>query len=105
MKNYFVDILNSPKIRNENENKLDLDNYLINPGLHEDLFKYNSFPKLESNSIDLYKGVYIVKFKILNNSKDEKVLVYNYVFYNHRFYLSLVVFFLLRNYFIRSLYK
>lgn len=103
MEKYFIEQLSVPVIRNENSNKLDLDNYLISPELHEDLFKYNSYPKLESCPINLNKGVYIVKFRILNKNKDERVLVYNYIYYNHRFYLSLIVFFVLRNYYIRSL--
>jgi hypothetical protein len=43
-------------------------------------------------------GIYLIAFRILN--KEEKSLVYNYIYYNDLLYLTLIVYFLVRNYFI-----
>lgn len=44
------------------------------------------------------KKVYILAFRILN--KEKRSLVYNYIYYNDMLYLTLIVYFMVRNYFI-----
>jgi len=44
------------------------------------------------------EGIYLICIRVLNNK--EKSLVYNYIYYNDILYLTLIVYFLVRNYFI-----
>ena len=44
------------------------------------------------------EGIYLIAIRILN--KKEKSLIYNYIYYNDLLYLTLVVYFLIRNHFI-----
>jgi len=49
------------------------------------------------------EGINIINFRILN--KKDKSLVYNYVYYRPDFYESLIVYLVIRNYYIRRLRK
>jgi hypothetical protein len=44
------------------------------------------------------EGIYLIAFRIFN--KEKKSLVYNYMYYDDHLYLTLIVYFLTRNYFI-----
>lgn len=44
------------------------------------------------------KGIYLITFRIFN--KEKKIIIYNYIYYNNLLYLTLIVYFLLRNHFI-----
>ena len=90
-------------------NSLDVNNCLFSPELLTYLLKSN-LDKLTSsvkcpiwNNRKVFKdidekGIYIITFRILN--KKEKILVYNYIYYNDLLYLTLIVYFSLRNQFI-----
>lgn len=87
-------------------NSLDVNNCLFTPVLlaylfrsYKDMSTYNlhsskSYRKLIKNK----EGIYLIAIKILN--KEEKSLVYSYIYYNDLLYLTLIVYFLTRNYFI-----
>ena len=63
--------------------------------------KYTYFNHSNKNHRKVIKnkeGIYLIAIRILN--KKEKSLVYNYIYYNDLLYLTLVVYFLLRNNFI-----
>src|SRR5947207_9633697 len=87
-------------------NQLDVNNCLFTPELLAVLLrsykdKSNYFKHSSNNHRKMYKdieGVYLIVFRILN--KEEKSLVYNYIYYNDLFYLTLIVYFLTRNFFI-----
>ena len=89
-------------------NSLDLTNYLISHHLHNSLFgyykdksNYSGHSRLNRRkTVKDIEGVYIISFNVLN--KDKKELVYNYIYYNDDLYLTLIVYFLLRSYFIRK---
>jgi hypothetical protein len=42
--------------------------------------------------------VYLIIIRVVN--KEKRFLAYNYIYYNDLFYLTLIVYFLVRNYFI-----
>jgi len=87
-------------------NQLDVDNCLFTPKLlnillrsYKDESNYlehsnRSFRKVIKNK----EGIYLIAISILN--KERKILVYNYIYYNDLFYLTLIVYFLVRNFFI-----
>lgn len=87
-------------------NSLDLSNCLFTPELLTLLLKSNKnestyFKQSNNHNRKIYKnkkGIYLIAFRILN--KEEKSLVYNYIYYNDLFYLTLIVYFMLRNYYI-----
>ena len=87
-------------------NSLDVNNCLFTPELlnillrsYKDESNYledssNNYRKMDKN----IEGVYFIAFRVLN--KKEKTLIYNYIYYNDLLYLTLIVYFLVRNYFI-----
>lgn len=87
-------------------NSLDLNNCLLTPELLTVLLKSNKnestyFKQSSKHNKKIYKnkeGIYLIAFRILN--KEKKSLVYNYIYYNDLFYLSLIVYFMIRNYYI-----
>jgi hypothetical protein len=87
-------------------NALDVNNCLFTPELLAALlrsYKDEStyYKHSSNNNRKMYKneeGVYVIAFKILN--KEKKSLVYNYVYYNDLLYLTLIVYFMIRNAFI-----
>jgi hypothetical protein len=97
-------MLNQEKNHSESNvtsNSLDSHNCLFTPELLTALLKcpiYSS--KSQRQVIKNKEGIYIIAFKVIN--KDKRVLVYNYIYYNDLFYLTLIVYFLIRNYFITN---
>jgi|SRR5580700_6472290 hypothetical protein len=91
---------------NITSNSLDISNCLLTPELLTVLLKSNKdkftyFKHLSNKHSKIYKnkgGIYLIAFRILN--KEERSLVYNYIYYNDLFYLTLIVYFLVRNYYI-----
>jgi len=80
-------------------NQLDVDNCLFTPELLAALLKCPiKCSKSQSQVIKNKEGIYIIVFRIIN--KEKRILVYNYIYYNDLFYLTLIVYFLVRNYFI-----
>jgi len=85
-------------------NSLDINNCLFTPELLTLLLKSNcsTYFKHSSNKQGkIFKdkeGIYLIAFRILN--KEKRSLVYNYVYYNDLLYLTLIVYFMVRNYFI-----
>jgi hypothetical protein len=87
-------------------NSLDAQNCLFTPELLTILLKSNKnkstyFEQSTNHNRKVSKdkeGIYLIAFRILN--KEEKSLVYNYIYYNDILYLTLIVYFLMRNYFI-----
>ena len=87
-------------------NSLDVNNCLFTPELLTLLLKSNknesTYFKQSSNHkrkvLKNREGIYLIAFRILN--KEEKSLVYNYVYYNDHLYLTLIVYFMLRNHYI-----
>ena len=87
-------------------NSLDVDNCLFTSELLTYLLKSNKDQSIHfrhANNkhpkvIKDKEGIYLITFRILN--KENKSLVYNYIYYNDMLYLTLIVYFLLRNYFI-----
>lgn len=87
-------------------NSLDVNNCLFTPLLLTYLlrsYKNVSTYDIHSNKshrklIKNKEGIYLIAIRILN--KEEKSLVYNYIYYNDLLYLTLIVYFLTRNYFI-----
>ena len=89
-------------------NQLDVNNCLFTPELlnillrsYKDESNYledssNNYRKMDKN----IEGVYFIAFRVLN--KKEKTLIYNYIYYNDLLYLTLIVYFLVRNYFITN---
>jgi len=75
-------------------NSLDVNNCLFTPVLLSYLLELNKDSKVFKNK----KGIYLIAFRILN--KEKKSLVYNYIYYNDLLYLTLLVYFLVRNFFI-----
>ena len=94
-----------PKIELDS-NSLDANNCLFTPEIlslllraNKNIFTYyyhssNKHSKVFKNK----EGIYLIVFRIRN--KEKKILVYNYLYYNDHLYLSLIVYFLVRNYFI-----
>jgi len=87
-------------------NSLDVDNCLFTPELLTYLLKSNKnestyFKHLSNKHSKVIKdkqGLYLIAFRVLN--KEKKALVYNYIYYNDMLYLTLIIYFLVRNYFI-----
>jgi hypothetical protein len=80
-------------------NQLDVDSCLFTPQLLAALLKCPvKCSKSQSQVIKNKEGIYLIAIRILN--KEEKSLVYNYIYYNDLFYLTLIVYFIVRNYFI-----
>lgn len=104
-KNYFKSNLDFTKITVA-LNQLDVNNCLFTSELLAILlrsYKNKSTYNLHSSNnhrkvIKNKEGIYLIGIRVLN--KEEKSLVYNYIYYNDLLYLTLVVYFLTRNYFI-----
>src|SRR2546421_5805704 len=104
-KKYFESNLEFTKL-NVALNQLDVNNCLFSPELLSILlrsYKNKSTYHLHSSNnhrkmIKDKEGIYLICIRILNNK--EKSLVYNYIYYNDLLYLTLIVYFLVRNYFI-----
>jgi hypothetical protein len=87
-------------------NQLDVNNCLFSPELLSILLKsykdksnyHNHSSKSHRKIIKDKERIYLICIRVLNNK--EKSLVYNYIYYNDLFYLTLIVYFLVRNYFI-----
>jgi len=87
-------------------NSLDISNCLLTPELLTYLLRSNKdqstyFKHLSNKHSKIYKnkeGIYLIAFRILN--KEKRSLVYNYIYYNDMLYLTLLVYFLVRNYYI-----
>jgi hypothetical protein len=87
-------------------NSLDVNNCLFTPKLLAVLLRSNKnestyFKHLSNKNSKIFKdkdGIYLIAFRIFN--KEKKSLVYNYIYYNNILYLTLIVYFLVRNYFI-----
>jgi hypothetical protein len=80
-------------------NQLDVNNCLFTPELLATLLKCPvKCSKSQSQVIKNKDGIYIIVFRVLNNEK--RNLIYNYIYYNDLLYLTLIVYFLVRNYFI-----
>jgi hypothetical protein len=99
------------KIKNHLDNlsnSLDVDNCLFTPELLAYLLRSNKnkstyFKHVSNKHSKVVKdkeGIYLIAFRVLN--KERKSLVYNYIYYNDMLYLTLMVYFLLRNYFIHE---
>jgi hypothetical protein len=87
-------------------NSLDINNCLFTSELlaillrsykNKSTYNFHS-SKSHRKMIKNKEGIYLIAFRILN--KKEKSLVYNYINYNDLLYLTLIVYFLIRNYFI-----
>lgn len=87
-------------------NSLDVNNCLFTPELLTYILKSNKdqsphFKDANNKHAKIIKdkeGIYLIFFRILN--KEKRSLVYNYIYYNDMLYLTLIVYFLVRNYFI-----
>jgi hypothetical protein len=87
-------------------NSLDNNNCLFTPELLAILLrsyknKSTYFKHLSNKNSKMFEdkeGIYLIAFRILN--KEKKSLVYSYIYYNNILYLTLIVYFLVRNYFI-----
>lgn len=87
-------------------NSLDVNNCLFTPELLAVLLRSNKnestyFKHLSNKHSKVFKdkeGIYLIAFRILN--KEKRSLVYNYVYYNDMLYLTLIVYFMMRNSFI-----
>lgn len=84
-------------------NSLDVNNCLFTPELLTYILKSNKDHFKDANNkhakiIKDKEGIYLIFFIILN--KEKISLVYNYIYYNDMLYLTLIVYFLVRNYFI-----
>jgi hypothetical protein len=104
-KKYFKSNLEFTKL-NVAFNQLDVNNCLFTPELlaillrsYKNKFTYhNHSSRSHRKMINNKEGIYLIAIRILN--KKEKSLVYNYIYYNDLFYLTLIVYFLIRNHFI-----
>ena len=88
-------------------NSLDVNNCLFTPELLTALLNSNVDKSTSTVNCPIWnnrrmlkdkKGIYLMSFRVFN--KEKKFLVYNYTYYNDHLYLTLIVYFLLRNYFI-----
>jgi hypothetical protein len=87
-------------------NSLDVNNCLFTPELltvllksNKDKFTYFNQSSRHYRKVSKNKeGMYLIAFRILN--KEKRSLVYSYIYYNDLLYLTLIVYFMLRNYFI-----
>lgn len=81
-------------------NCLDKDNYLISDNLHYNLHRAIN---IKSNSCEITtkrKGIYLVCFRRLNNNTN--ILIYNYIYYDIEFGVSIIAYILLRDYYIKN---
>jgi hypothetical protein len=92
IKNHLESKFDSAKL--SINNSLDMDNCLFTPELLRYLLGYNKDSKVFKNK----QGIYLIAFRTLN--KEKRSLVYNYIYYNDFLYLTLIVYFLVRNYYI-----
>jgi hypothetical protein len=87
-------------------NPLDVNNCLFTSKLLDTLLRsykneftyFKHISRSHRKVIKNKEGIYLVAFRILN--KEKKSLAYNYIYYNDLLYLTLIVYFLTRNYFI-----
>jgi hypothetical protein len=79
-------------------NSLDANNCLFTPELLTYLLKLNQSSKHNRKIYKNKDGIYLIAFRILN--KEKRNLVYNYIYYNDMLYLTLIIYFLIRNYYI-----
>lgn len=104
-KNHLESNMDSTKL-SVISNSLDVNNCLFTPELlacllrsYKDESTYSIHSKRSHRKIIKNKeGIYLIAIKILN--KEKKSLVYNYIYYNDLLYLTLIVYFLVRNAFI-----
>ena len=96
--------------KNINLNCLNKAKYIINPDLQVKLFKalegtylHDEFSFSNSNNnLRIEKnpeGINIINFRVLN--KNDKSLIYNYVYYKSDFIESLIIYFIIRNHYIK----
>lgn len=105
-KNHLEYSLDSNYIKLGLSNSLDVDNCLFTSELLTYLLRSNKdqstyFKHLSNKHSKVIKdkeGIYLITFRILN--KEKRNIVYNYIYYNDMLYLTLIVYFLVRNYFI-----
>ena len=88
-------------------NSLDVTNCLFSPELLTYLLKSNIDRSTSTVNYPIWnnrkvfkdrKGVYFIAFRIFN--KEKKILIYNFIYYNDLLYLTLIVYLMVRNYFI-----
>jgi hypothetical protein len=87
-------------------NELDVNNCLFTPDLltrllraNKDMFTYfKHSSNKHSKTFKNKEGIYLITFRIV--VKEKRILAYNYIYYNDLLYLTLIVYFLMRNYFI-----
>lgn len=87
-------------------NSLDVNNCLFTPELLAALLRSNKdqstysihSSKSHRKVVKHKEGIYLIAIKIFN--KEKKSLVYNYIYYNDLLYLTLIIYFLIRNAFI-----
>ena len=87
-------------------NSLDVNNCLFTPELLAVLLRANknifTYFKHSSNkhskTLKKKEGIYLIFFRIVH--KEKRILAYNYIYYNDLLYLTLIVYFIVRNYFI-----
>jgi hypothetical protein len=105
-KNHLESTVDSKYTKLSLLNSLDVDNCLFTPELLAVLLRsykdQSTYFKHASNKhskvFNQREGIYLIAFRILNQEK--KSIVYNYIYYNDMLYLTLIVYFLVRNYFI-----
>jgi DNA-dependent RNA polymerase len=83
----------------DSQNRLDVDNYLISNTLHNRLIAAYA-GEIVNKEMKLGEGLYLVSFRKLGNKDD--TLIYNYTYYPLEFYLSVVVYLILRNHYIKT---
>jgi hypothetical protein len=106
-KNYFESNIDFAK-ETVALNQLDVNNCLFTPELlaillrsykNKSTYFYHS-SRSHRKMIKNKEGIYLIGIRVLN--KEEKRLVYNYIYYNDLLYLTLIVYFLIRNHFITN---
>lgn len=104
-KKYFESNLEFTKL-NLALNQLDVNNYLFTPELlsillrsYKNKFTYHNHSiRSHRKVIKNKEGLYLIIIRVVN--KEKRFLAYNYIYYNDLFYLTLIVYFLVINYFI-----
>ena len=93
-----------------NLNCLSKTKYIISSDLQVKLFKaqegtyvHNDYSNNNLKVKNFSKGISIINFRVLN--RNNKSLVYNYVYYKPDFCESLIVYLVIRNYYIRRARK
>jgi hypothetical protein len=105
-KNHLETKLDSKYTKLSLSNSLDADNCLFTPELLAVLLRsykdestyFKHLSNKHSKVIKDKKGIYLIAFRVLN--KEKRNLVYNYIYYNDMLYLTLIVYFMVRNYYI-----